>query len=51
MAPYDPNIYLLDSLKTKTEKLMHETAILEDRISRTKNRIDQKKMKKGYTPN
>ena len=39
MAPYDPNVYLLDSLKTKNEKLVHEKAILEDRLQRTSERI------------
>ena len=47
MAPYDPNVYLLDSLKTKTEKLAQEKAILEDRLSRVNERIEKKKIKRG----
>ena len=47
MAAYDPNVYLVDSLKSKNERLMQEKAILEDRLTRVSERINQKKLKKG----
>ena len=49
MAPYNPNLYLLDSLKTKTEKLKQEKTILEERLAKLTQRIEKKKLTRGLT--
>lgn len=47
MAPYDPNVYLLDSLKTKAEKLQHDRQALQARIDELGEQIEAMQLKKG----
>lgn len=49
MAPYDPNTYLFDSLKTKNQKLKIEKEAIEQQIAEKQSQINKLKAKRGYS--